>query len=116
MKNKHPKQHKVLNEEIIKQLLGDNSLEINYFRQQFLQQAKTSLQKLADHYKKSAFTELKNEAHYLKTSAKAVGAERCCYYLMQLEYSAKIFDKEQCKTHLQSLSSAIKEVFQAHNS
>ncbi|CAM4138657.1 Hpt domain-containing protein [Pseudoalteromonas ostreae] len=106
-------QLQIINKDTIKQLIGDNSHEIDSFYQQFLQQAKTSLKKLADYYQQSAFNELRNEAHYLKTSATAVGAERCSYCLQQLEFSSHALDKEQCKTHLQSLSHAIKEVFYA---
>ncbi|CAM4207858.1 Hpt domain-containing protein [Pseudoalteromonas byunsanensis] len=103
----------VLNEQVMHELLGDDESEINNFRQQFLQQAKSSLQKIASFYREQQFKQIKDEAHYLKTSAKAIGAERCAYYLQQLEDASLALDKAQCKNHIQSLSNEIKGVFRA---
>ncbi|MCF6434249.1 MULTISPECIES: Hpt domain-containing protein [unclassified Pseudoalteromonas] len=106
----------VLNEQVMLELLGDDTTEINSFRQQFLQQAKSSLQKIAALYREQQFKQIKDEAHYLKTSAKAIGAERCAYYLQQIEDASLALDKVQCKQHIQTLSEEIKGVFRACSS
>ncbi|MBD1583762.1 Hpt domain-containing protein [Pseudoalteromonas sp. S16_S37] len=105
-----------LNEDVMLELLGDDLEEINSFRQQFLVQAKGSLQKIADHYRQDKLKEIKEEAHYLKTSAKAIGAERCAYFLQELEDAALDLEKQKCRAYIESLSNEIKNVFRACNS
>ncbi|CAH9050451.1 hypothetical protein PSECIP111951_00195 [Pseudoalteromonas holothuriae] len=111
---------KTLNEDVMLELLGDDRDEINSFRQQFLVQAKNSLQKIAGYYRQNQIKAIKDEAHYLKTSAKAIGAERCAYYLQQLEdttqtHATENIRKQQCRAYIESLSNEIKSVFHACN-
>lgn len=104
-------QLQTLNAQTLIDLLGDEPQAHLKFRISFLQQAQTSLKKLVLLYNKSEFNELKEEAHYLKTSAKAIGAEKVAHALQQLEEYALKNKKVQCKQLIQNINAEVKLVY-----
>lgn len=79
---------KAYNKQAIMEFIGDDESSIREFVGEFVLQVRTSFKKLVEHYKASEYPELKAEAHYLKTSAGAVGAEILADDLQQLEYAS----------------------------
>lgn len=106
-------QLKVLNRDVMKALIGDDVAMIKKFEVEFLQQAKVSIAKFANAYKADAYEQLKEEAHFLKTSAKAIGAEQLAECLEQLEHTALDNDKAQCKSQIMAINSSVKQVYGA---
>mgnify|MGYP000091353303 CR=1 FL=1 len=104
---------KVLNRDVMKALIGDDMEMIKKFEIDFLKQAKESIAKLANAYKSDAYEELKEEAHFLKTSAKAIGAEQLAEQLEQLEHTALANDKQDCKKRIMAINNSIKQVYGA---
>ena len=104
---------KILNREGMKALIGDDMEMIKKFEVEFLQQAKVSISKFADAYKQDAYEELKEEAHFLKTLAKAIGAEVLAEHLEQLEHTALDNDKQQCKQQIIAINNSVKQVYGA---
>ncbi|MDK1288020.1 Hpt domain-containing protein [Pseudoalteromonas umbrosa] len=76
---------KTLNRNTIIELVGDEPTKIAKFHVEFLKQASVVLKSIVKSFNISDFKELKSQAHYLKTSARAVGAERCAYFLETIE-------------------------------
>jgi len=111
MHNKDLSDLKTINQQVMIDLIGDVKAEIVHFQQQFLRQAKTSLQHIAQLYRQEQFNKIKDEAHFLKTSAKAIGAELCAYHLQTLEYASLAQDKIKCKQHIHNLSNELKQVY-----
>ena len=101
----------ILNRNVMKELIGDDTEMIRGFEIEFLKQAKVSMAKFAVQYQANEFTAMKEEAHFLKTSAKAVGAEKLGEILQQMEAIAFSKDKAQCKTQIMEINKAIKEVY-----
>ena len=104
---------KVLNKDVMKNLIGDDKAMIRKFEIEFLQQAKASLAKIAQLYSSGQLIEIKEEAHFLKTSAKAVGAEQVAYLLGSLEGSALTQSSGECKQAIVSINDALKNVYGA---
>ncbi len=92
-------------------LVGDDKELIKRFQIEFLQQAKQSITKLSDAYGQADFKALKEQAHFLKTSAKAIGAEQTADYLQQLEDISELNDKNQCKDLIILINNSIKQVY-----
>ncbi|WP_028865445.1 Hpt domain-containing protein [Psychromonas aquimarina] len=90
-------ERKVLNRNVMIDLIGDDRESIRQFEIDFLKQAKTSLIKIAALYNEKNLAAIKEEAHFLKTSAKAVGAEQTADLLEALEHSAVENNKEKSK-------------------
>ncbi|MFC3032754.1 Hpt domain-containing protein [Pseudoalteromonas fenneropenaei] len=105
-------QYRTINPAVIIELIGDDPKEIKEFQLNFLYQAKGCIQKMIQYYKTQDFAQLKGEAHYLKTSAKAIGAELCGHYLQQLEVLAAKEDLEQCKLQLARIAKELEAVKQ----
>ncbi|WP_394391811.1 Hpt domain-containing protein [Shewanella woodyi] len=101
---------KVLNKDIMLDLIGDDPVMIRQFEIDFLKQAKESLQKIILMYNNDSFKAVKEEAHYLKTSAAAVGAEQTSHLLKALETSGEVGDKQQCKHLILEIKSSLKQV------
>jgi HPt (histidine-containing phosphotransfer) domain-containing protein len=101
----------ILNKNVMYDLVGDDEALIRKFEIEFLHQAKASIEKLSKAYKASNFNEIKEEAHFLKTSAKAVGAEQSADYLQQLEDESLNGNKEKCKTFIILINNAVKDVY-----
>ena len=87
----------ILNREIMIDLIGNEPELIKQFEIDFLKQAKVSLQKIADMYNASQIAAIAEEAHFLKTSAKAVGAEQISHLLQALEMSGSAQNKPACR-------------------
>ncbi|MDO7085861.1 Hpt domain-containing protein [Pseudocolwellia sp. AS88] len=104
-------QLKIFNNSAMFDLVGDDKELIKKFQIEFLQQAKQSIAKLSDAYGQSDFTTLKEEAHFLKTSAKAIGAEQTGDYLQQLEDISELNDKNKCKELIILINNSIKQVY-----
>ncbi len=106
-------ENKVLNREVMKALIGDDTEMIRKFEIEFLQQAKVSMSKFTKLYQDNAFKPMKEEAHFLKTSAKAIGAECLAQHLENMEHIAQKENKEMCKQQLIQINSALKAVYGA---
>ncbi|MDK2596651.1 Hpt domain-containing protein [Pseudoalteromonas obscura] len=78
-------QLKTLNHNTIIELVGDEPAKIHKFHIEFLKQSSAILRTIIQSFNSDDFSEIKNQAHFLKTSAKAVGAERSAYFLETIE-------------------------------
>jgi HPt (histidine-containing phosphotransfer) domain-containing protein len=103
----------VLNPDILEALIGDDKELTDQFRIDFLKQAKVSLEKIYHHFNNENFKEIKEEAHYLKTSAKAIGAEITGDQLQMLEQYAENEQSAQCRLMIVELGKSIKAVYEA---
>ena len=101
----------VLNRQVMVDLIGDDQEMMRKFEIQFLQQAKISIAKIAELFKKNELKPIKEEVHFLKTSARAVGAEQSADLLQSLEEVALKQDKAQCKEHIILINRAVKQVY-----
>lgn len=101
----------IFNKNTMAELVGDDSELIKKFQIEFLQQAKQSIGKLSDAYGKENYQALKEEAHFLKTSAKAIGAEQTAGLLQELEDISVLNDKNKCKELIILINNSIKQVY-----
>jgi len=101
----------ILNTKVMFDLIGDDKALIRKFKIEFLQQAKKSIKEISAAYSENAFEQIKKETHFLKTSAKAIGAEVTADYLQQLEDKSLLEDKEQCKQLIILLNHSVKQVY-----
>ncbi|ABO22777.1 Hpt domain-containing protein [Shewanella loihica] len=106
----------ILNPKIMRDLIGNDPGLIAQFKQDFVAQARTSLRELATHYNNREFAGLKQKAHFLKTSAKAIGAEEVADKLQHLEYAALGEDMPQCKQLIIQLKNALQSLIEVINS
>lgn len=104
------KQLEVLNRDVMIALIGNEPEMIRQFEIDFLKQAKISLNKIVIMYNDSRIAEIKEEAHFLKTAAKAVGAEQTSYLLQALEQSGLEQDKIRCKDLILQIKEALQRV------
>ncbi|WP_076407462.1 Hpt domain-containing protein [Shewanella sp. UCD-KL12] len=100
----------ILNRNVMIELIGDEPELIRQFEIDFLKQAKSSLQKIADLYNRSKFSDIKEEAHFLKTSAKAVGAEQVSHLLQTLEESGNELNKPECRELILNIKVALQQI------
>ena len=101
----------ILNENIMLELIGDKPEIIKQFKIDFLKQAKASFQKITHMYNADQFIGIKEEAHFLKTSAKAVGAEQISQLLQALEISSSKFYKNECKELILKIKIALQQIY-----
>lgn len=104
---------KTLNRTTIAELVGDEPDKIIKFQSEFLIQSHKILKQIIQSFNSSDFSGLKSHAHYLKTSAKAVGAERSAFYLETIESHCLEGNKAAMKQVIIKLNcefKAIKEV------
>ena len=107
-------QMQVLNRDVMKNLIGEDDLAlIRKFEIEFLQQAQVSMAKIVKTYGANNLAAIKEEAHFLKTSAKAVGAEQVASLLESLEKVSLKKEKENCKQHIVLITQALKAVYGA---
>jgi HPt (histidine-containing phosphotransfer) domain-containing protein len=110
-------QGQILNRNVMRDLIGDDKALTKQFHIEFLKQAKVSLNKIAVFFNSNNFTSIKEEAHFLKTSAKAIGAEKTAYLLEGLEMMALAIDKEKekdqdkCKQQIIDINTTLKQVY-----
>jgi len=101
----------VLNRSVMRELIGDDDALAKQFETEFLKQAKLSLNKIVGFFNKDEFKEIKEEAHFLKTSAKAIGAELTADLLQQLEQASLDANKANCKIIIVKVSDSVKQVY-----
>jgi len=104
-------QRQILNRNVMRDLIGDDVALAKKFEIEFLKQAKTSVSKIAFSYNTQNFSAIKAEAHFLKTSAKAVGAEKMAELLETLEHIALNKNIAECKQQIVSVNTALKQVY-----
>lgn len=98
------------------ELIGDEPELIAQFQADFINQAQLSLKELATHYNHREFDALKQSAHFLKTSAKAIGAEEVTEILQQLELAAISKDINLTKQLIIQLKSSLQSLVKVINS
>lgn len=104
------KEVRVLNRSVMEELIGDDPAMMMKFEQKFLQQAQATFVRLVDLFKKKDLQQIKEEAHFLKTSAKAIGAERVSTILEKLEYASLESDYPACKGLIVSTANELKQL------
>jgi len=103
----------VLNTSTLTGLIGDDDPAlVRKFQVDFLKQAKESMAKIVQFYKINDFDSIKAEAHFLKTSAKAVGAELAGAYLEQMEGIALDEDADRCRYQIVLINDSVKKVYE----
>ncbi|ALO44036.1 Hpt domain-containing protein [Pseudoalteromonas phenolica] len=103
-------QLKTLNKATIIELIGDEPVKIRKFQFEFLGQSATLLKDIVTSFNKNDFSNIKEQAHYLKTSARAVGAERCAYFLESIELQSLSKNKSAIKQLLIKLNHELKAI------
>lgn len=101
----------ILNPQTMIDLIGNDQALANKFKVDFLKQAQTSMKKIVSFYQEDDFTKIKDEAHFLKTSAKAVGAEQTSSLLQKLEEASLEENKETCKNLIMLINQSVKNVY-----
>lgn len=101
----------ILNKQTLIDILGDEPSEHLKFIASFLTQAQESLKKLVQLYNHNDYSNIREEAHFLKTSANAVGAEKVGDILQQLEDYAVESHKAKCKILIQHINVEVKQVY-----
>ncbi|GEK10628.1 hypothetical protein PPE03_28770 [Pseudoalteromonas peptidolytica] len=102
---------KTLNPNVLIELIGDDFITAKKFYTDFLIQSKSSFAKMRATYQDNDLKRLKDEAHYLKTSAKAVGAELLADYLQELEYAAMDGNSSLCAEKIKAIHHEIGSEF-----
>ncbi|MEJ6472795.1 Hpt domain-containing protein [Pseudoalteromonas piscicida] len=102
---------KTLNPQVLIDLIGDDFATAKKFYTDFLIQSKSSCANIKAAYQAGRFQALKDEAHYLKTSAKAVGAEVLAEHLQALEYSALDHNASACAENIKAIHHEIGSEF-----
>lgn len=100
----------ILNRQVMADLLGDDKQMIQQFERDFVAQAKSIVAEMIALIKLKQFVQLKAKAHYLKTSAKAIGAEQSAFWLQQIEHDCNEQHFEHCQTSLKSLMLTLQQV------
>ena len=101
----------LLNRQIMIDLIGDDQEMARQFELDFLRQAQESLNKVAAFYNADKLNDVKEEAHFLKTSAKAIGAEQTAYLLQSLEQVSLTNDKVGAKQLIVKITESVKLVY-----
>jgi len=94
----------------MRQLIGDDIQLIKQFEIDFLKQAKQSLGKIVKLFNEGNIKPIQEEAHFLKTSAKAIGAEQTADLLQELEMLSLEQNIAGCGKLIQSVSQSVKLV------
>ncbi|CCQ11004.1 hypothetical protein PALB_18780 [Pseudoalteromonas luteoviolacea B = ATCC 29581] len=90
----------LLNDNVMRDLLGDDEECILDFKRQFLAQAENCLSEMQTFLAQGNFSKLKDRAHFLKTSARAIGAELSASALEVIEQQAQENNTMLCKAAL----------------
>ncbi|MER2491998.1 Hpt domain-containing protein [Catenovulum sediminis] len=96
--------------EVLVSLIGDDQPLIEEYKKEFVKQCVPTLRGIAAAFNKNENTEVKDQAHYLKTSAKAIGAMRCAARLQKIEDCALSDDRVSLKQHITLLQNDIRDV------
>ena len=95
---------------VLTSLIGDDQESINEYKSEFIKQCVPSLREIAAAFNKNDKNAVKEAAHYLKTSAKAVGAMRCASRLQAIEDTALAEQRAELKQHITQLQMDIRDV------
>ncbi|WP_111977688.1 Hpt domain-containing protein [Algibacillus agarilyticus] len=95
---------------ILSSLIGNEEDLINEYKQEFIKQSITSLKTIALNYNKHDYHAMKEDAHYLKTSAKALGALQCAQRLQAIENAALKEDKNLLKQLVMELKTDVQNI------
>ncbi len=106
-------QPEILNKNIMIDLIGNEPEAIKKFEIDFIKQAHEAMKNIISHYNENNFKQIKETAHFLKTSAYAVGAEQTADLLEKLEKISFTEDKAKCKEYIILINNAIKQVYGA---
>ena len=101
----------LLNRQIMLDLIGDDQEMARQFELDFLRQAQESLNKVAAFYNSDKLNDVKEEAHFLKTSANAIGAEQTADLLQSLEQVILTNDKGATKQLIVKVTDSVKQVY-----
>ena len=101
----------LFNPKTLADLIGDDKKLTQQLKIDFLKQAKISLEKIYLHFNNNDFNEIKEEAHYLKTSANAIGAEITGEQLQLLEQYSEHKKTTDCRNIIVELGKSIKAVY-----
>jgi len=104
-------QAQVLNKDVMINLIGNEPETIKQFEVDFIKQAHQAMKTIITQYNTNNFAEIKETAHFLKTSAHAIGAEQTAALLEKLEEISASHDKEKCKEYIILINNAIKQVY-----
>lgn len=102
----------VLNREIMKELVGDDMEYIQKCELDFIKQAQTIYNEIVAAFKQSDYPLIKDRAHFLKTSSKAIGAEQLSHLLQELEHRSLDTDTASCKSLIVHTGKSIKAVYE----
>ena len=102
---------KVLNKNVMLNLIGNEPETIKQFEIDFIKQAHEAMKNIIVQYNHNDFEQIKATAHFLKTSAHAISAEQVADLLESLEEVSFLHDKAKCKEHIILINSAIKQVY-----
>ncbi|NTS77129.1 Hpt domain-containing protein [Catenovulum sp. SM1970] len=100
----------VYDKEVITSLIGDDPTLIRKYQNQFFHQAKLSLRSFVSNYRSQDSGALKEGAHFLKTSAKAIGALACADLLERLEQACLNKNASLQKELLSQIQLSLKEL------
>jgi HPt (histidine-containing phosphotransfer) domain-containing protein len=104
-------QLQTLNKQTLINIIGDEPSERLKFIASFLKQSQESLKKFVQLYNQDDYSNIREEAHFLKTSANAIGAEKVGDILQQLEDYAVESHKAKCKILIQHINVEVKQVY-----
>ncbi len=111
IQNKAPRNRKnIFNRQPLIDLIGDNESLIAEYQQAFMRQALNSLDALASKLDHHDFSGVKETAHFLKTSARVVGADYILECLDKLENAALSYSLAACRGCMEKLSHAVREL------
>lgn len=102
----------VLNRDIMKELIGDDMEYIKKCELDFIKQAQGTYNEIVGAFKQGDFRLIKDKAHFLKTSSKAIGAEQLSHLLQELEHRSLGADASGCKTLIVHTGKSIKTVYE----
>ncbi|QYJ85425.1 Hpt domain-containing protein [Shewanella mesophila] len=106
----------ILNPSVMQELIGNEPDLIAQFKKDFIIQAQSSLKELATHYNARDFEAIRQAAHFLKTSAKAIGAEQVTETLQQIEHAANAKDVNLTKQLIMQLKGSLQTLVKVINS
>lgn len=106
----------VLNPKMMQDLIGNDPELIAQLKKDFTPQAQLCLKELAGHYNDREFEPLRLAAHFLKTSAKAIGAEEVTEILQQIEHAAIVNDVNHTKQLIIQLKLSLQTLVKVFNS
>lgn len=102
-----PNELPILSHNVLIDFIGNDKNSINEFYIEFMQQADTSMKFLTMHFNARNFEKISEEAHFLKTSAMAIGAQRTGQILHMLEDKAREKNTKECYQELVALKTTL---------